>query len=125
MPILRATFACAVLVAAGTLPAAEYASLPGGRFASVLPADVKGADTIVAPFALRREPVTNAEFLAFVKTHPKWQRGNVAPIFAEPRYLANWQAATALGRLGTGTPRPGMVARRPRMAVGAARLLAG
>lgn len=97
MPFLRTTFACAIVLAAGASAAAEYASLPGGRFASVLPADVKGADTIVAPFALRREPVTNAEFLAFVKTHPQWQRGNVAPIFAETRYLANWQAATALG----------------------------
>ena len=95
-PLLPAWLA--LLSAAGSLPAAEYASLPGGRFASVLPADTKTADIVVAPFTLRREPVTNAEFLAFAKTHPQWQRGNVAPIFAESRYLAHWQSATALGK---------------------------
>lgn len=94
---MRIVLACALLAATGSLPAADYAAVHGGRFASVLPADAKGDDIAVAPFALRREPVTNAEFLAFVKMHPQWQRGNVAPIFAEPRYLAHWQSATALG----------------------------
>ena len=59
MPFLRATLACAILLAAGSAPAAEYASLPGGRFASVLPADAKGGDIVVAPFALRRELLPN------------------------------------------------------------------
>ena len=95
---MRILLTIALLSAAGSLPAAEYASLPGGRFASVLPADTKTADIVVAPFAMRREPVTNAEFLAFVKTHPQWRRGDVAPIFAESRYLAHWQSATALGK---------------------------
>jgi formylglycine-generating enzyme required for sulfatase activity len=95
---MRILLTIVLLSAAGSLPAAEYASLPGGRFASVLPADTKTADIAVAPFALRREPVTNAEFLAFVKSHPQWQRGKVAPIFAESRYLAHWQSATALGK---------------------------
>ena len=95
---MRILLTLVLLSAAGSLPAAEYASLPGGRFASVLPADTKTADIVVAPFALRREPVTNAEFLAFVKSHPQWQRGKVAPIFTESRYLAHWQSATALGK---------------------------
>ncbi|MBS0557087.1 MAG: formylglycine-generating enzyme family protein [Proteobacteria bacterium] len=94
---MRALFLVGALLAAGTAPAAEYASLPGGRFASVLPADANGGDIVVAPFALRSEPVTNAQFLAFVKTHAQWQRGQVAAIFAEPRYLAHWQSATVLG----------------------------
>lgn len=98
MNAVRILLALALLSAAGSLPAAEYANLPGGRFASVLPADVKEGDVVVAPFALRREPVTNAEFLAFVKTHPQWQRDRVAPIFAEPRYLAHWKTATSLGK---------------------------
>lgn len=95
---MRILLTITLLSAAGSLPAAEYASLPGGRFASVLPADTKTADIVVAPFTLRREPVSNAEFLAFVKSHPQWQRGKVAPIFAESRYLAHWQSATALGK---------------------------
>lgn len=95
---MRILLTIALLSAAGSLPAADYAKLPGGRFASVLPADTKTADIVVAPFTLRREPVTNAEFLAFVKSHPQWQRSHVAPIFAESRYLAHWQSATAPGK---------------------------
>jgi formylglycine-generating enzyme required for sulfatase activity len=77
--------------------AAYYAALPGGRFASVLPADGKTAPAQVAPFRLRTEPVTNAEFLAFVKRHPQWRRDEVARILADARYLTQWAAADALG----------------------------
>ena len=84
------------LVAAPAL-AADYAALSGGRFASVLPADVKDADAVVAPFRLRHTPVTNAEFLAFVSAHPDWRRDRIPIVFAEPRYLSQWQSADALG----------------------------
>ena len=77
--------------------AADYAALPGGRFASVLPADGKAAPAQVAPFRLRTEPVTNAEFLAFVEQHPQWRRDKVAGILADARYLTQWAAADALG----------------------------
>lgn len=77
--------------------AAGYVALPGGRFASVLPADDKAADVSIAPFRLRIMPVTNAEFLAFVDKHPEWRRDNVARVFADAQYLANWQAPAELG----------------------------
>jgi formylglycine-generating enzyme required for sulfatase activity len=51
----------------------------------------------VAAFRLDRVPVTNAEFLAFVTSHPKWRRDRVARIFADSGYLANWAAPDALG----------------------------
>jgi formylglycine-generating enzyme required for sulfatase activity len=44
-----------------------------------------------------RSPVTNAEFLSFVRTHPEWARGKVAPVFAEPGYLAQWAGPHELG----------------------------
>jgi len=88
---LAATFGT---IAAG---AADYVSLPGGTFTSVLPADGKSADAVVAPFRLRVTPVTNAEFLAFVRAHPDWRRDRIAVIFAEQRYLSSWAAADALG----------------------------
>ncbi len=77
--------------------AADYVPLPGGTFTSVLPADGKQAPAQVAPFRLRAELVTNAEFLAFVKTHPAWQRDQVASILADARYLTQWASADALG----------------------------
>ncbi len=77
--------------------AADYVALPGGSFTSVLPADGKTAPAQVAPFRLRTEPVTNGEFLAFVKSHPQWRRDQVAKILADERYLTQWAGADVLG----------------------------
>src|SRR5690348_3366114 len=89
--------ACLGLLLALPAAAAEYAALPGGTFTSVLPADGKAAPAQVAPFRLRTELVTNAEFLAFVKAHPAWRRDKVAPILADARYLTHWTGADVLG----------------------------
>ncbi|MEW9570342.1 formylglycine-generating enzyme family protein [Rhodanobacter sp. Si-c] len=96
---MRARLALAWLGLVLALPAAaaNYAALPGGRFASVLPADGKSAPAQLAPFRLRTEPVTNAEFLAFVKAHPEWRRDRVASILADARYLSHWAGPVALG----------------------------
>lgn len=77
--------------------AADYRKLPGGSFRTALKyEDLKGSVRI-APFALMRTPVTNGEFLAFVRQHPQWRRDRVATVFAEPRYLSHWAAAGVLG----------------------------
>jgi formylglycine-generating enzyme len=96
---MRARLALAWLGLMLALPAAaaDYVALPGGSFSSVLPADGKAAAAQVAPFRLRTEPVTNAEFLAFVKTHPQWRRDQVAKILADERYLTHWAGADVLG----------------------------
>jgi len=82
-------FVCmaAFAVSAG---AAEYAPIPGGSFSSVLPPDGKGAPASVAAFRLRTLPVSNGDFLAFVRAHPQWRRDRVAPLFADSQYLAHW-----------------------------------
>lgn len=84
-------------LACGAAAAVEYKPLPGGNFASVLPSDGKDASARIAPFRMREEPVTNAEFLVFVKTHPQWRRDKVPAIFADPGYLSHWIGATTLG----------------------------
>ncbi|HKE47187.1 MAG TPA: formylglycine-generating enzyme family protein [Rhodanobacteraceae bacterium] len=94
----RATLALAIALAAiAGADAAEYVAIPGGTFTSVLPADDKAADAVVAPFELRATPVTNAEFVDFVQGHPEWRRDRVAEVFAESRYLSQWPEADALG----------------------------
>ncbi len=50
----------------------------------------------VASFLLDRHAVTNAEFLAFVKSHPEWRRSTVAPLFADAHYLSHWRSDFAL-----------------------------
>lgn len=45
----------------------------------------------VEDFLLDERPVTNAEFLDFVKKNPKWKRSNIKAIFADDTYLKDWQ----------------------------------
>ena len=77
--------------------ASRYAGLPGGLFQSALSYEDAKDGVRVAPFALMRRPVTNAQFLAFVRRHPQWRRDRVAGIFAEQRYLSHWQSPVELG----------------------------
>lgn len=77
--------------------AADYVVLPGGSFSSVLPADGKAAPARIAPFRLRTEPVTNAEFLAFTQKHSEWRRDRVPALFADAGYLSHWAGDDTLG----------------------------
>lgn len=80
-----------LLAAASGVAAADYVAIPGGVFDSALAIDGAAARIAIKPFAMRVEPVTNAEYLGFVRVHPEWQRGRVSPLFAGPQYLSAWQ----------------------------------
>ena len=75
----------------------RYAGLPGGTFRSALRYEDMKDGVRIAPFALMRKPVTNADFLAFVRKQPQWRRDRVASVFAESRYLSLWESPTQLG----------------------------
>ena len=51
----------------------------------------------VPSFYMDVYPVTNKEYLAFVKQYPKWQRDRVKAIFADETYLQHWQDSLDLG----------------------------
>jgi formylglycine-generating enzyme required for sulfatase activity len=78
-------------------PGDRYVTVPGGAFRSALRYEDAADGTTVAPYRLMRRPVTNAEFLAFVRAHPEWQRGRAAVVLAEPRYLSQWSGPLSLG----------------------------
>src|SRR3546814_15499903 len=86
LALLLVALPVAALAAAGN----GWVQIPGGSFRSALKyEDVR--ETVVAPFGLQKRPVTNAEFLAFVKAHPQWRPDRFATVLAETRYLAPWQ----------------------------------
>ncbi|WP_029919494.1 formylglycine-generating enzyme family protein [Nevskia soli] len=58
---------------------------------------VKPAAVTVRGFQLQRHPVTNGEFLSFVKAYPEWRRDVVPPLFAGADYLGQWLAPAELG----------------------------
>ena len=76
---------------------AVYVALPGGELVSALKYEDSGGRLRIAPFALMSLPVTNADFLAFVRRHPQWRRDAVAGVFAESRYLQLWAGPAQLG----------------------------
>lgn len=73
--------------------------LPGGEFVPVLrPAPAPAPASVhVAAFELDRVPVSNADFLLFVKAHPEWRRDRVPVLLADSGYLAHWSAPDSLG----------------------------
>ncbi len=48
-------------------------------------------------FYLEVFPVTNAEFLEFVRAHPRWQRAQVKRLLADDAYLKHWAGDLELG----------------------------
>lgn len=50
----------------------------------------------VKDFYIDQFPVTNAQYLDFVKENPKWQRSKVLRLFADKNYLRHWQNDTTL-----------------------------
>ena len=75
----------------------SYVPLNGGEFRSILRNGAVDADSRVQPFALQRVPVTNRDYLDFVRIHPEWQRGQVPATLADGRYLRHWQEPLELG----------------------------
>lgn len=77
--------------------AALRAPIGPARFQSVLAPGAGVKDVELARYALDREPVTNAQFLAFVRAHPEWARDRVPRLFADASYLSHWAAPGTLG----------------------------
>ena len=82
--------------------AADYTTLPGGTLTSVLAKDTDKEPVAIPPFTLRTNPVTQAEFLTFVRANPAWQRGSIARTFADTGYLKDWAGPQGLGTQSTG-----------------------
>lgn len=73
-----------------------YVRIPGGQFTTALKYEDAAGPSRIAGFEMMRQPVTNAQFAAFVRRNPQWQRDAVAPVFAGPDYLGHWPSSTRL-----------------------------
>lgn len=51
----------------------------------------------VESFLIDIRPVTNGEFLKFVRENPKWRRSQVKRLFADEAYLKHWAGDLELG----------------------------
>jgi len=92
-----AVFTLTLTPAAASAPLPGMALIPIGSYTPVL-RDKDDAEKItVAAFWLDTRPVTNGEFLAFVRANPQWRRSLVSPLFADGQYLAHWVGDLELG----------------------------
>jgi len=100
-PALAAVAALLVAMRVGSVSAATetMVRLPAGAYVPFYSRDSNKTTrdglhrpVAVKAFWLDRYPVTNAQFLNFVKHHPAWSRARVASIFADAHYLAGWSS---------------------------------
>lgn len=95
-----------VLHAAWSAPKAapRMANIPAGTYRPLYAPPPDSAGTVaprrsraVATFAMDVRPVTNLEFLGFVREHPEWRRSRVNRLFADASYLRHWRDDLELG----------------------------
>lgn len=94
--ILAAGLAVA-LAAPSALAAPRMARVGPGMLRPTYLPDKDTKEIPVHGFLLDRTAVTNAQYLAFVRSHPLWRRDQVKPLFAEDGYLARWAGPLAPG----------------------------
>jgi len=71
--------------------------VPAGRYVPAFRADNGPREIAMSPFYLDVLPVSNADFLEFVRANPKWRRANVKPTLADTNYLKLWAGDLVLG----------------------------
>lgn len=63
----------------------------GGSYEALYADPSRTEGEIVAPFFLSRYPVTNADFLDFVRENPEWRRSSARSLFVDSGYLSHWE----------------------------------
>ena len=95
---MRRLILLSCLISAASLAGGAYVRVPAGELRSVLKYEDNKGKQVIAAFDLMKTPVTNSQFLEFVRKHPQWQRDTTPSVFAEQKhYLSHWQAPLILG----------------------------
>jgi formylglycine-generating enzyme required for sulfatase activity len=73
----------------------EMAAIKGGSYIPLYGRD--SLKVVIKDFQMDIYPVTNADYLKFVKKYQKWSRSKVIRLFADESYLIKWRSDTQLG----------------------------
>ena len=71
-------------------PPAGMVRVPAGVFMPLFRLPTEPKEVRVSSFLLEVAPVTNGQFLEFVRANPQWQRSRVKRLFADESYLRHW-----------------------------------
>jgi formylglycine-generating enzyme required for sulfatase activity len=87
----------AATAAAETAPPVGMARIPTGAYRPLFRSVTDLKEVPVKSFALDVLPVSNGDFLEFVRRNPRWRRSQVKRIFADESYLQHWADDLAPG----------------------------
>lgn len=79
-----------------TIPAGMI-RIPAGIYEPAFRQTNEPASITVDAFLIETTPVSNGEFLEFVRANPPWRRSQIKRLFAGQDYLAHWAADLELG----------------------------
>ncbi|HXT40003.1 MAG TPA: formylglycine-generating enzyme family protein [Candidatus Angelobacter sp.] len=89
---------CASIVGAGAAETPRgMARIPDGVYRPFYRALNDPVEVPVRAFCLDVLPVTNGDFLEFVRANPRWRRSQVKRLFADESYLKDWAGDLSLG----------------------------
>lgn len=72
--------------------------MPGGYYLPLFKDGGGPNKEFVKTFLMDQRPITNAEYLEFVKANPEWRKSKVKRIFADENYLRKWKSDLEPGR---------------------------
>lgn len=95
-----------IALSAGSLAKSKSASnilpkmilISGGYYLPLFKDDGGASKEYLKSFYLDYRPVTNGEYLEFVKANPEWRKSKVKRIFADENYLRKWKDDLVLGK---------------------------
>lgn len=98
--ILKAVLVVFLILGAGILQAANPSKpvsskviyVSGGYYKPLFKEDNALKQEFINSFYMDADPVTNSEYLQFVKANPEWRRSNVKNLFSDRNYLRNWKS---------------------------------
>lgn len=90
MKIIYILIAAMFLVTNAAAQQKNMALVKGGNYTPLYGVGEQ-AETEVKDFYLDITPVTYGEFQDFVRQFPNWQKSKVKKLFADSRYLSNWE----------------------------------
>jgi formylglycine-generating enzyme len=105
-------FICALALASTSLAEEKVTTttpsamvlIPAGKYLPFFRGQSDPKEIAVAPFFLDIFPVSNGEFLDFVRANPKWRRSQIKRLFADEDYLKSWAGDLELGENLAGAP---------------------
>jgi len=99
MKLIKKTWITAALILVGAAAMANaqpapsaMARIPADMFRPLFISTNDLKEIPVKSFFLDTRPVTNRDFLEFLRSNPGWQRSRVKRIFADETYLKSWTA---------------------------------